>query len=106
MRFKSCTLKFSPIYQTRRTATKRENKVNSRDSVSFGRNSGGMTLLMPREVDRKLRYPRGRALRLARSGRIPFIRLPDGEIRFDETEIEKLLKSEAATNEPEVAHVQ
>lgn len=38
-----------------------------------------------------LRYPAGRSLRLAKAGRIPFIRLPDGELRFDETEIEKLL---------------
>jgi len=40
-----------------------------------------------------LRYPSGRTLRLAKAGRIPFIRLPDGEIRFDERAIEALLKS-------------
>jgi hypothetical protein len=51
------------------------------------------TLLHPHEVDRLLRYPRGRAARLARAGRIPFIRLPDGEIRFDQIEIERLLAS-------------
>ena len=48
-------------------------------------------LLTPREVDQVLRYSHGRTLRLAKAGHIPFIRLPDGEIRFDEAEIEKLL---------------
>jgi hypothetical protein len=49
------------------------------------------TLLTPGDVDRLLRYPSGRAKRLATANRIPFICLPDGEIRFDQTEIEKLL---------------
>jgi len=40
-------------------------------------------LLLPREVDRLLSYPRGRAARLARAGKLPAIFLPDGEIRFD-----------------------
>jgi len=52
-----------------------------------------MTLLMPRELDRLLRYPRGRSLRLAKAGQIPFIKLPDGEVRFDEADIERLLTS-------------
>ena len=51
-----------------------------------------MTLLMPREVDRMLRYPRGRALRLAKSGQLPAIRLPDGEIRFDSAQIDRILQ--------------
>lgn len=51
------------------------------------------SLLTPREVDRLFRYPRGRSLRLANGGRLPYIRLPDGEIRFDEAEIERLLNS-------------
>jgi predicted site-specific integrase-resolvase len=58
-----------------------------------------MTLLMPREVDRMLRYPRGRALRLARAGLIPVIRLPDGELRFDEGDIAKLLTSQQIVTE-------
>lgn len=49
------------------------------------------TLLMPREVDRIFRYPRGRAARLARDGKIPHITLPDGELRFDQLQIERLL---------------
>jgi len=48
-------------------------------------------LLKPEEVDLLLRYPSGRTLRLAKKGKIPFISLPDGEIRFDEQHIQKLL---------------
>jgi hypothetical protein len=55
------------------------------------------TLLTSREVERLFRYPRGRALRLAKAGRIPFIRLPDGEIRFAQCEIEGLLVSADAS---------
>lgn len=52
-------------------------------------------LLISREVDRLLRYPLGQTMRLARAGLIPFIRLPDEEIRFDEAAIDKLLKDGA-----------
>jgi hypothetical protein len=55
------------------------------------------TLLHPHEVDRLFRYPRGRAVRLAKVGRIAFIRLPDGKIRFDQSEIEQLLASASAS---------
>ena len=62
-------------------------------------------LLTPREVDRLLRYPRGRSLRLAKAGRVSCIRLPDGEVRFDQSEIEKMLASTTApAQEAEVAH--
>lgn len=54
------------------------------------------TLLTDREVDHLLRYPRGRSRRLAKDGLIVHIVLPDGEIRFDEDEIKKLLTSTAA----------
>jgi predicted site-specific integrase-resolvase len=50
-------------------------------------------LLIPVEVDRLLRYRAGTAERLARRGKLPHIALPDGSIRFQETEIEALLKS-------------
>lgn len=49
------------------------------------------TLLTTREVDRLLRYPRGRTLRLARAGKLPSIRLPDGEIRIREDDLSTLL---------------
>ena len=55
-------------------------------------------LLRPGEVDFFLRYPSGRSLRLAKAGRIPFIRLPDGEIRFEESAIRRLL-AEGTTQE-------
>jgi len=48
-------------------------------------------LLKAEEVDLMLRYPIGRTRRLAKAGLIPFICLPDGEIRFDENDIECLL---------------
>jgi hypothetical protein len=52
-------------------------------------------LLTPREVDRLLRYPQGRAVRLAKARRIPSVSLPDGEIRFRESEILALIQSES-----------
>jgi len=48
-------------------------------------------LLIPAEIDRRLRLPAGKAERLARRGKLPHIVLPGGEIRFDEAEIEQLL---------------
>lgn len=53
-------------------------------------------LLTPKDVDAILRYPNGRAARLARADKLPHIVLPDGEIRFDRHQIEKLLSPEAA----------
>jgi predicted site-specific integrase-resolvase len=58
-------------------------------------------LLMPQDVDRILRYPSGRSERLAKEGKISFIRLPDGSIRFDEEQIKTLL---AAHRIPEVSN--
>jgi len=49
------------------------------------------TLLTGREVDLILRYPAGRTERLARAGKIPFVRLPDGAVRFPEKSIADLL---------------
>lgn len=56
------------------------------------------TLLTPRDVDRILRYPEGRSARLARQNRISHICLPDGEIRFDSEEIERLLTQRPVAN--------
>jgi hypothetical protein len=47
-------------------------------------------LLKPHEVDVLLRYPFGRALKLAKAKRLPCIRLPDGAIRFREEDIEQI----------------
>jgi predicted site-specific integrase-resolvase len=60
------------------------------------------SLLTPRELDRLLRYPRGRSMKLARAGKLPHIVLPDGEVRFDEDEITALLKQ--PKSEQEAAH--
>jgi len=49
-------------------------------------------ILTPEEVDRLLRYPRGRAVKLAKAGLLPAILLPDGEVRFDRQAIVEALK--------------
>lgn len=50
-------------------------------------------ILTPDEVDRLLRYPRGRAARLARAGLLPCIILPDGEVRFERQAIADALST-------------
>jgi len=52
-----------------------------------------VNLLKPNEVDMLFRYPAGRTLRLAKAGKIPFVKLPDGELRFNETIILEILNS-------------
>jgi hypothetical protein len=47
--------------------------------------------IYPEEVDQRLNWPLGRAERLARRHRLPHILLPDGSIRFEWEQIEKLL---------------
>lgn len=50
-------------------------------------------LLTPSEVERRLRWPSGKAERLARQRRLPHILLPDGSVRFIWEQIERLLVS-------------
>ncbi|HOA75966.1 MAG TPA: helix-turn-helix domain-containing protein [Phycisphaerae bacterium] len=57
-------------------------------------------LLTPKDVDTILRYPSGRAARLARAGKLPHVTLPDGEIRFDQAEIEELLAESKSPANP------
>ncbi len=57
-------------------------------------------LTRPEEVDRLLRWPAGRAHRLARRGKLPHVLLPDGAIRFRLPEILALLENRG---EPEAA---
>jgi hypothetical protein len=52
-----------------------------------------MTLLLPFELDRVLRYPQGKSERLARQGKLPHIRLPDGSIRFEVNQISKRIRA-------------
>jgi hypothetical protein len=58
-----------------------------------------LTLLKPSEVDLLFRYPAGRSLKLAKAGQIPHIVLPDGEIRFDEAEIQRLIERRDGTSD-------
>ncbi len=48
-------------------------------------------LLTPAEVDRLLRWPRGRAAKAAVKKALPAIRLPGGELRFDRAELWRFL---------------
>ena len=50
-----------------------------------------MVLLYPEDVDRRLNWPLGRAERLARQRRLPYVLLPDGSVRFRWHEIERLV---------------
>ena len=50
-----------------------------------------MTLIYPEDVDRRLNWPLGRAERLARQRRLPYVLLPDGSIRFRWEDIEPSL---------------
>ena len=55
-------------------------------------------LLTPEETDDLLRYPPGKAERLARRGKLPHIRLPDDAIRFKASDIESLMRNGASPN--------
>jgi hypothetical protein len=48
--------------------------------------------LIPQQVDLMYQWPRGRAARLARAGKLPGHQLPDGSIRFKSDELLKLNK--------------
>lgn len=52
-----------------------------------------MSLLYPEDVDQRLNWPLGRAERLARQRRLPYVLLPDGSIRFRWEQIEQLILS-------------
>jgi hypothetical protein len=48
-------------------------------------------LLYPEDVDQRLNWPLGRTERLARQRRLPYVLLPDGSLRFDWGDIERLV---------------
>lgn len=50
------------------------------------------SLISGRELDRMLRWPRGRSVKLARAGKLPSVTMPDGEIRFDVEEVEAAIR--------------
>jgi len=60
-----------------------------------------MALIYPEDVDQRLNWPLGRAERLARQRRLPYVLLPDGSIRFRWEEIERLLLPIPAAAEPQ-----
>jgi hypothetical protein len=47
--------------------------------------------LFAEDLDKRLGWKPGRAERLARQRRLPYVLLPDGSIRFDWNEIEPLI---------------
>jgi hypothetical protein len=60
-----------------------------------------MSLIYPEDVDQRLNWPLGRAERLARQRRLPYVLLPDGSIRFRWEEIEPLLLPVPAAAAPQ-----
>jgi hypothetical protein len=57
-------------------------------------------LLTPEQVDNRLSWPPGRAERLARQRRLPFILLPDGRVRFCWEQIERYVTHVPAVTSP------
>jgi hypothetical protein len=53
--------------------------------------------ISPEDVDTRLGWKPGRAERLARQRRLPYVLLPDGSIRFDWNQIEPLMVRVQAT---------
>ncbi len=60
-----------------------------------------MGVLYPEEIDQRLNWPLGRAERLARQRRLPYVLLPDGSIRFRWDEIEPLILPVRASSQLE-----
>lgn len=56
-----------------------------------------MELLYPTDVDQRLNWPLGKAEKLARQRRLPYILLPDGSVRFRWEEIESLVVAVPST---------
>ena len=59
------------------------------------------SLLKPIEVDRVFRYPAGRTMRLIKQGKIPFVRLPDGEVRIRESFVKSYIEPQSKDQEDE-----
>ena len=57
-----------------------------------------MALLYGEEIDQRLNWPLGKAEKLARQRRLPYVLLPDGSIRFKWEEIEPLLHTVPPTS--------
>ena len=51
------------------------------------------SLLTPTEVGAILRYRPGQVVRLASSGKIPHVTLPDGQIRIAESTVKQIIEA-------------
>jgi hypothetical protein len=60
-------------------------------------------LLCPEEIDKRLNWPIGRALKLARRGMLPHYLLPDGAVRFRWAEVDALVRHVSALDAEEVS---
>ncbi|MEZ6081212.1 MAG: hypothetical protein R3C09_28530 [Pirellulaceae bacterium] len=60
-----------------------------------------MSLIYPEDVDQRVNWPLGRAERLARQRRLPYVLLPDGSIRFLWEQVEPLILSVDIANKAE-----
>lgn len=47
--------------------------------------------ISPEDVDRRMAWRPGKAERLARQRRLPYILMPDGSIRFNWADLERLI---------------
>lgn len=52
-----------------------------------------VNLIRPEELEQRFGWRRLTANKLVKSGKLPYIRLPNGEIRFDEDEINALIET-------------
>lgn len=52
-------------------------------------------LLLPGQVDLLFAWRAGRAAKMAEAGLLPAIRLPDGQIRFKRSDLERFLEAAA-----------
>ncbi len=59
-------------------------------------------LLYPEEIDQRLNWPLGRAERLARQRRLPYVLLPDGSLRMRWEAIKSLVVEVPAAATPAV----
>jgi hypothetical protein len=59
-----------------------------------------MGLLYGEDIDQRLNWPLGRAEKLARQRRLPYVLLPDGSIRFRWEEIERLVQTVPPSSGP------
>ena len=50
-------------------------------------------LLKPRQLDCIFQWPFGKARRLALEGKLPYVTLPDGALRFDRADIEQIVEN-------------